>query len=163
MDAVMSEAADTRYLVLCRPACQVTHRLHACLAPCRYREFLVARLLSEGYTREEVVELLQSVGSILKADLGRELEHAAHMNFLVLQQVFQQVERIGLHFTIDTSQLEDAELLKEMRNFELAQREVDQKISFGPSIRLPLICEHHVLCEELRARHGQLSSTLMSR
>jgi len=125
MDAVMSEAADTR-------------------------------LLSEGYTREEVVELLQSVGSILKADLGRELEHAAHMNFLVLQQVFQQVERIGLHFTIDTSQLEDAELLKEMRNFELAQREVDQKISFeGPKFNAVLTKDptHHV---ELLRRNNNL-------
>ena len=76
------------------------------------------RLLAEEYSESDVREILDSLASVLKADLGKELENASHTNVLVLNQLFKQAEGMGLSFSVDTSQLEDHSLISEMKRFE---------------------------------------------
>lgn len=63
-------------------------------------------------------DILDSLRSVLKADMSKELEHAAHTHVLVLQQLFQQAEGMGMNFSVDTGALENQSLLGEMKQFE---------------------------------------------
>lgn len=83
-----------------------------------FEETVDTRLLAEEYSESDVREILDSLASVLKADLGKELENASHTNVLVLNQLFKQAEGMGLSFSVDTSQLEDHSLISEMKRFE---------------------------------------------
>lgn len=99
-----------------------------------FSECVDTRLIEPEYTEQDVKEIIENLGYVLKADLSKELEHASHVNVLVLQQVFKQVEGMEMFFTIDTSQLENHELLAEMKEFETARNErraMDAKLSLG--------------------------------
>jgi chromosome segregation ATPase len=84
---------------------------------------LLRRLLGGDYTEDDVREILDSLCSVLKADMGTELEHAAHTNVLVLQQLFQQAEGMGLNFSVDTGALENQSLLGDLKQFEADMNE----------------------------------------
>jgi len=131
-----------------------------------FAETADTRLLSQQYSEDNVREILSSLQALLKADLSRELTHASYTNTLVLQQAFGQVEGAGLHFTIDVSQLENAELLGDMQEFEkacVAQREREQRLALGvgrrsnlatltkdPSSHIDLIRRNNELEDEVR-------------
>lgn len=76
------------------------------------------RLLGGDYTEDDVRNILDNLCSVLKADMGKELEHASHTHVLVLSQLFKQAEGMGLNFSVDTSELENHALLGEMKQFE---------------------------------------------
>ena len=63
---------------------------------------LNGRLLGGDYTEDDVRDILNSLCSVLKADMGKELEHSSHTHVLVLSQLFKQAEGMGLNFSVDT-------------------------------------------------------------
>ena len=111
IDAAFEETVDTR----CAPAASLSLGAGARLTTFVMR---LRRLLAEEYSESDVREILDSLASVLKADLGKELENASHTNVLVLNQLFKQAEGMGLSFSVDTSQLEDHSLISEMKRFE---------------------------------------------
>ena len=100
---------------------------------------LLRRLLRDDYTEGDVREILDSLRDVLKADMANELEHAAHTHVLVLKQLFQQAEGMGLNFSVDTGSLENQSLLSEMKQFEadMDERkatEAKMSVSRGPAL-----------------------------
>ena len=100
---------------------------------------VLRRLLGGDYTEDDVRDILDSLCSVLKADMGRELEHAAHTHVLVLQQLFKQAEGMGMNFSVDTGALENQSLLGEMKQFEADMnerkaQEAKLSVSRGPAL-----------------------------
>ncbi|ROT78328.1 hypothetical protein C7M84_002959 [Penaeus vannamei] len=79
------------------------------------------RLLEETYTSDEVVELLDSLAEVVRAEVEGELIHATHTNSVLLSNVFAQAQKWHLELTVDTSNLENQELLEDVRKFEEAE------------------------------------------
>eukprot|EP01052_Picozoa_sp_SAG31_P009649 SAG31_NODE_511_length_14722_cov_14.770499_15_plen_74_part_00 len=69
--------------------------------------FVVGRLLEDSYSDSDVRDILDSLCSVVKADMAKELEHNYHTHILVLQQLFKQAEGMDLNFSVDVSQLEN--------------------------------------------------------
>ncbi|XP_063878815.1 leucine zipper transcription factor-like protein 1 [Scylla paramamosain] len=76
------------------------------------------RLVEDTYTVEEVMELLDCLGDVVKAEVEGELLHACHTNSLLLTKLFKQAQKWHLTLSADTSDLENQELLEEIKNFE---------------------------------------------
>lgn len=66
-----------------------------------------ARLVDDTYTVEEVRELLDSLGDVVKAEVEGELLHASHTNSLLLTRLFKQAQKWHLTLDADTSDLEN--------------------------------------------------------
>eukprot|EP01043_Picozoa_sp_COSAG02_P031193 COSAG02_NODE_2024_length_10084_cov_130.539509_10_plen_258_part_00 len=137
---------------------------------------VLRRLLGGDYTEDDVRQILDSLCSVLKADMGKELEHATHTHVLVLQQLFQQAEGMGLNFSVDTGALENQSLLGEMKQFEADMnerkaQEAKLTVSRGAPLaslskagdaasHLDLVRKNNALEEELRQLKGKYE-TLM--
>uniref|UniRef100_A0A0P4WAX0 Leucine zipper transcription factor-like protein 1 n=2 Tax=Scylla TaxID=6760 RepID=A0A0P4WAX0_SCYOL len=64
------------------------------------------------------MELLDCLGDVVKAEVEGELLHACHTNSLLLTKLFKQAQKWHLTLSADTSDLENQELLEEIKNFE---------------------------------------------
>ncbi|XP_071512789.1 leucine zipper transcription factor-like protein 1 [Panulirus ornatus] len=87
------------------------------------------RLVEETYTSEEVTEMLDALADVVQAEVESELIHAARTNSLLLARLFQQAQKWHLELTVDTSDLENQELLEEIKKFEEQQARVMDKSS----------------------------------
>lgn len=99
---------------------------------CRsFQDILSARLSEDTYTRDEFKEIITDLMDIIKTDVDQELMNTSHMNALLLVQLFQQAEKWHLKLQADISELENRELLEQMRSFEEKEfhlsKESDQK------------------------------------
>lgn len=66
-----------------------------------------SRLVDDTYTLEEVRELLDSLGDVVKAEVEGELLHSSHTNSLLLTRLFKQAQKWHLTLDADTSDLEN--------------------------------------------------------
>lgn len=64
-------------------------------------------MLEDTYTLEEVFEMLESLHSVVRAEVESELINTAHTNVLLLRQVFSQAEKWYLNLQADISELEN--------------------------------------------------------
>jgi leucine zipper transcription factor-like protein 1 len=64
-------------------------------------------VLEDTYTLEEVLEMLESLQSVVRGEVESELINTAHTNVLLLRQVFSQAEKWYLNLQADISELEN--------------------------------------------------------
>ena len=64
-------------------------------------------MLEDTYTLEEVLEMLESLQSVVRGEVESELINTAHTNVLLLRQVFSQAEKWYLNLQADISELEN--------------------------------------------------------
>ncbi|CAL4115914.1 unnamed protein product [Meganyctiphanes norvegica] len=76
------------------------------------------RLNEDTYTCDEVIELLESLASVVRAEVEGELIHQDHTNSLLLSQLFTQAQKWHLDLIVDTGTLENKELLEDIAKFE---------------------------------------------
>eukprot|EP00794_Sanderia_malayensis_P003141 gene3141-3609_t len=74
--------------------------------------------LEDTYTFDEVIEMLDSLCSVVKGEVELELTNASHTNVLLLRQLFSQAEKWHLKLQADISELENRKLLEEIAQFE---------------------------------------------
>jgi len=74
------------------------------------------------YTADEVKEKMESLYTTVKAEIQTEFERYAHQSVLFLCLIFLQAEAQGFSVSIDTSSLDDAQLLDALKNFEVGPR-----------------------------------------
>nr|XP_045595969.1 leucine zipper transcription factor-like protein 1 [Procambarus clarkii] len=108
---------------------QRAHRLRSVDA-C-FQDVKDSRLAEETYTSEEVTEMLDALADVVRAEVETELIHASHTTSLLLAKLFTQAQKWHLGLSVDTSDLENQELLDEIKKFE------DQELQHRPSMELP--------------------------
>jgi len=59
------------------------------------------------YTIDEVTEMLDSLESVVRAEIESELIFTAHTNVLLINQILQQVETKDVSIGVDVFKLED--------------------------------------------------------
>ena len=64
-------------------------------------------MVEDTYTLEEVLEMLESLQSVVRGEVESELINTAHTNVLLLRQVFSQAEKWYLNLQADISELEN--------------------------------------------------------
>jgi leucine zipper transcription factor-like protein 1 len=69
--------------------------------------FSCCSVLEDTYTLEEVLEMLESLQSVVRGEVESELINTAHTNVLLLRQVFSQAEKWYLNLQADISELEN--------------------------------------------------------
>jgi len=79
-------------------------------------------LTESVYTADEVKEKMESLYTTVKAEIQTEFERYAHQSVLFLCLIFLQAEAQGFSVSIDTSSLDDAQLLDALKNFEVGPR-----------------------------------------
>ncbi len=67
----------------------------------------VYSVVEDTYTLEEVLEMLESLQSVVRGEVESELINTAHTNVLLLRQVFSQAEKWYLNLQADISELEN--------------------------------------------------------
>uniref|UniRef100_T1J0I5 Leucine zipper transcription factor-like protein 1 n=1 Tax=Strigamia maritima TaxID=126957 RepID=T1J0I5_STRMM len=77
-----------------------------------------ARLIDDTFTKEEVEDVLKDVQITVRGEVESELINSSHTNAILLRQLFQQAEQWHLKLLADTAQLENSELLKQIKSFE---------------------------------------------
>lgn len=83
-----------------------------------FQETKDARLNQNDYSQDEVETLLNDLTKIVKANVQTEMLHAAHINVVLLKQLFGQAEKAGTVLNADTSALEDRTLLAVAKQLE---------------------------------------------
>ncbi|XP_068250618.1 leucine zipper transcription factor-like protein 1 [Palaemon carinicauda] len=160
------------YLRFCKY--QRAHRLRSVDA-C-FQDVKDTRIVEDTYTSDELIEILDSLADVVRAEVEGELIHDTHTNSLLLSQLFSQAQKWHLDLHVDTSDLENIELIEEVRKFEdleLQGRVVDmpspQKKTLAPlndggapvallQNRIQSLTEDNSeLTEKLRALENQLS------
>jgi len=93
-----------------------------------------SRLYDEHYTKQEVIDILDSLASVVKGDVQKELLHVSHTTTLLLRQMFAQAETILFELHADTNQLENERLIKEIASFEeqSIEKEKNPKLAMKP-------------------------------
>ncbi|CAB4033104.1 Hypothetical predicted protein, partial [Paramuricea clavata] len=92
-----------------------------------FEEYKDSHVVEDTYTLEEVLEMLESLQSVVRGEVESELINTAHTNVLLLRQVFSQAEKWYLNLQADISELENRELIEEIAKFE--EREFSAKKS----------------------------------
>lgn len=83
-----------------------------------FEDLKTSRLTDDTFTVDEVVDMLDGLLVVVRGELDTELIHTAHTNVLLLVQLFQQAEKWHLKLQADISELENRELLEQIKNFE---------------------------------------------
>nr|KAG5707116.1 hypothetical protein BaRGS_011827 [Batillaria attramentaria] len=76
------------------------------------------RLTDETFTIDEVTEMLDGLLTVVRSEVESELINTAHTNVLMMRQMFQQAEKWHLKLQADISELENRELLEQIKEFE---------------------------------------------
>lgn len=83
-----------------------------------FEDVRTSQLTDDTFTLDEVSDILNGLLSVIMGEVDEELGHAAHTNTLLLMQVFQQAEKWHLKLQADISELENRELLEQIKDFE---------------------------------------------
>ena len=74
----------------------------------RCSELTVYRLATDDtYTIDEVTEMLNSLESVVRAEIESELIFTAHTNVLLINQILQQAQKQRVEVDVDVFKLED--------------------------------------------------------
>lgn len=76
--------------------------------------------VNEGdmYTAKEVASMLNDLKAQVKDDMGKEMENAYHTNALLVRLLLVQAQCFGMELAVDTTQLENEFLLKQIKSSE---------------------------------------------
>ncbi|GBG60482.1 hypothetical protein CBR_g5656 [Chara braunii] len=85
-----------------------------------FRDYEKWKLEDAIYTKNNVLEMLSALATEVTHALENELENNAHANALLLKLIFQQAEEAGFLMYADFNQLENMNLLAEMKSSEQA-------------------------------------------
>ncbi|XP_074661894.1 leucine zipper transcription factor-like protein 1 [Tubulanus polymorphus] len=72
----------------------------------------------ETFTKDEVVEILDGLLTVVRSEVEDELINTSHTNVLMLRQLFIEAEKWHLKLSADISELENRELLEKIADFE---------------------------------------------
>ncbi|XP_063686832.1 leucine zipper transcription factor-like protein 1 [Bolinopsis microptera] len=72
----------------------------------------------ETYTGDEIIEILEELNQVVRADVESEFLDSNHTNCLLLRQLFKQAEKWHLKLNVDTSELENKALLDAVAKLE---------------------------------------------
>lgn len=125
-----------------------------------------SRLTDETFTIDEVTEMLDGLLTVVRSEVESELINTAHTNVLMMRQMFQQAEKWHLKLQADISELENRELLEQIKEFE--EREfagTKRDTEFVPKKLEPVnetggTALLHMKIEELQEENEQLKSRL---
>ncbi|KAK7092935.1 leucine zipper transcription factor-like protein 1 [Littorina saxatilis] len=126
-----------------------------------------SRLTDETFTIDEVTEMLDGLLTVVRSEVESELINTAHTNVLMMRQMFQQAEKWHLKLQADISELENRELLEQIKEFE--EREFSgakRDTEFVPKKLEPVnetggTALLHMKIEELQAQNEQMRERLM--
>mmetsp|Transcript_4661 Transcript_4661/g.11764 ORF Transcript_4661/g.11764 Transcript_4661/m.11764 type:complete len:324 (+) Transcript_4661:29-1000(+) len=119
----------------------------------------------DTFSADEVRDMLDSLGEILRADVYRGLQRVSHSNVVLLQQVIGQAEDGRLGIAIDTSLLEDEALLEEAAALEKdSEKPTPAALEIQPaqSLRQKVLpsMDSHKQAETLEVEKAQLKVRL---
>lgn len=125
-----------------------------------------SRLTDETFTIDEVTEMLDGLLTVVRSEVESELINTAHTNVLMMRQMFQQAEKWHLKLQADISELENRQLLEQIKEFE--EREfagTKRDTEFVPKKLEPVnetggTALLHMKIEELQEENEQLKSRL---
>lgn len=83
-----------------------------------FEDVKASRLLDETFTLEEITDTVNELSLVVKAEVESELINMAYSNALLLQQILSQAEKWHLKIQVNTTDLENRELLDKVKNFE---------------------------------------------
>ncbi|KAI8778578.1 leucine zipper transcription factor-like protein 1 isoform X1 [Biomphalaria glabrata] len=83
-----------------------------------FEELKDSRLTDETFTIDEVTDMLNGLLEIVRSEVESELINTAHTNVLMSRQMCMQAEKWHLKLSTDISELENRELLEQIREFE---------------------------------------------
>lgn len=86
-----------------------------------FKELKDSRLCEDTFTIDEVEDMLDGLLVVIRGEVESELLNTAHTNVLLLRQLFQQAEKWHLKMQADISELENRELLEQIKEFEEQQ------------------------------------------
>ncbi|CAD5112089.1 DgyrCDS1330 [Dimorphilus gyrociliatus] len=86
-----------------------------------FKELKDSRLCEDTFTVDEVEDMLDGLLVVIRGEMESELLNTAHTNVLLLRQLFQQAEKWHLKLQADISELENRELLEQIKEFEEQQ------------------------------------------
>ena len=87
-----------------------------------FQDLIDSRLCDETtFTVDEVEDMFKGLQASVRTEVEAELINTAHTNVLLLRQLFQQSEKWHLKLAADISELENRELLEQIREFEERQ------------------------------------------
>lgn len=79
------------------------------------------RLLESTYTIDEIEDVWNDLQSIVSGDVESELIAFSHTNVLLLKQIFEQAQKWHLNLDADLAELENRELLDQVKRWEETQ------------------------------------------
>lgn len=126
-----------------------------------------SRLNDETFTIDEVTEMLDGLLTVVRSEVESELINTAHTNVLMMRQMFQQAEKWHLKLQADISELENRELLEQIKEFE--EREFSgakRDTEFIPKMLEPVnetggTALLHMKIEELQEQNDKMRARLM--
>ncbi|KAL8570180.1 hypothetical protein ACOMHN_030976 [Nucella lapillus] len=132
-----------------------------------FEELKDSRLTDETFTIDEVMEMLDGLLTVVRSEVESELINTAHTNVLMMRQMFQQAEKWHLKLGADISELENRELLEQIKEFE--EREfagAKRDTEFVPKMLEPVnetggTALLHMKIEELQAQNEKMRAHLM--
>ncbi|XP_059145410.1 leucine zipper transcription factor-like protein 1 isoform X1 [Physella acuta] len=83
-----------------------------------FEELKDSRLTDETFTIDEVTDMLDGLLAVVRSEVESELINTAHTNVLMSRQMLQQAEKWHLKLSTDISELENRELLEQIKEFE---------------------------------------------
>jgi len=83
-----------------------------------FEELKDSRLTDDTFTVDEVTDMLDGLLSVVRSEVESELINTSHTNVLMTRQMSQQAEKWHLKLSADISELENRELLEQIRDFE---------------------------------------------
>ncbi|CAG5130893.1 unnamed protein product, partial [Candidula unifasciata] len=104
-----------------------------------FEELKDSRLTDDTFTIDEVTDMLDGLLAVVRSEVENELINTAHTNVLMTRQMCQQAEKWHLKLSTDISELENRELLEQIR--EIEEREFSgsrKEKEFVPSKLMPI-------------------------
>ncbi|KAH9514368.1 Leucine zipper transcription factor-like protein 1, partial [Bulinus truncatus] len=83
-----------------------------------FEELKDSRLIDETFTIDEVTDMLDGLLAVVRSEVESELINTAHTNVLMTRQMCMQAEKWHLKLSTDISELENRELLEQIKEFE---------------------------------------------
>ncbi|XP_067687566.1 leucine zipper transcription factor-like protein 1 [Haliotis asinina] len=131
-----------------------------------FDELRDSRLTEGTFTIDEVTEMLEGLQTVVRSEAESELLNTAHTNVLMMRQMFIQAEKWHLKLQADISELENRDLLEQIKEFE--EREfagTKRDTEFIPSKLAPLnetggTALLHMKIEELEEENKTLERKL---
>ncbi|XP_041372269.1 leucine zipper transcription factor-like protein 1 isoform X2 [Gigantopelta aegis] len=125
-----------------------------------------SRLTDETFTVDEVIDILDGLLAVVRGEVETELINTAHTNILMMRQMFIQAEKWHLKLQADISELENRDLLEQIKDFE--EREFSgakRETEFTPSKLAPLnetggTALLHMKIEELQDEAARLQERI---